>query len=274
METILTDLSKPALSAAVHNNLLALFESFHPLPSGHLEQRQEVTRFSASGILNPMFNGVSRVSVSPEMVDGLIDDTIAYFQSRQIPYWFWWVASTFTQPAGLGAKLVNRGLLPYEVDAPGMAVDLSTINTAVTTPDDFHITEVSTTEDLEAWVKTIIAGMEMPAFAAQSWFDATQKFGIGKTPWRMYIGWLGDEPAAVSMSVLGAGVIGIIAVGVAPEARRKGIGAAITLKPLLDGRHQGYRVGVLFSTEMGFNVYKRLGFQQVCTVSRYLWRQA
>jgi ribosomal protein S18 acetylase RimI-like enzyme len=58
-----------------------------------------------------------------------------------------------------------------------------------------------------------------------------------------------------------------------PKAQGKGIGAAISLKPLLDARAEGYRYAVLFSTEMGFGVYERIGFRDTgVRVNRYLWR--
>jgi ribosomal protein S18 acetylase RimI-like enzyme len=54
-----------------------------------------------------------------------------------------------------------------------------------------------------------------------------------------------------------------------PEARGKGIGAAVTLKPLQEARAAGYRVGVLQSSELGFNVYKKLGFRHLCQIENF-----
>jgi hypothetical protein len=37
----------------------------------------------------------------------------------------------------------------------------------------------------------------------------------------------------------------------------------------------GYRYGVLFSTEMGVSVYRRIGFRPLdARINRYLWRAA
>jgi len=54
----------------------------------------------------------------------------------------------------------------------------------------------------------------------------------------------------------------------------KYFGAAITLQPLLEARDQdGYQYAVLFSTEMGIPVYKRIGFRLTdIRINRYLWR--
>lgn len=271
MTDILHDLSDNALAAAVENNLYALFDTVRHMPGAQSEVKPEHTFYHANGLLNPIFNGVMRVQTSAENLDKAVEAARAYFEASNIPYWFWWVGP-LSNPSNPGQQLEKHQLIPYEVDAPGMAVDLNALNTEVKIPAQFRITEVKNENALDVWVQTLIAGMEMPEFAAQSWKQASLQFGLSHLPWRMYIGWLGDQAVAVSMSIIGGGVVGIIAVGVVPEARRQGIGGAITLQPLLDAREAGYRVGVLFSTEMGLPVYQRLGFKQYCTISRYLWR--
>ena len=96
-------------------------------------------------------------------------------------------------------------------------------------------------------------------WAGQAWVDAALRSGIGRTPWKMYLGRLDGEPVATNMLFNGAGVGGICGSTVA-WAGGKGIGGAITLKPLLEARSMGYRYAVLFSSEMGIGVYERIGF--------------
>ena len=83
----------------------------------------------------------------------------------------------------------------------------------------------------------------------------------------MYVGYLGRKAVATSMLVNGAGVSlsGVYAVGTLPNERGQGFGAAITVKPLLDVRQQGYRFAVLFSSRKGYSVYQRLGFREVAS---------
>ena len=54
--------------------------------------------------------------------------------------------------------------------------------------------------------------------------------------------------------------------------RRQGIGAAVTLAPLLEARDMGYEVGILHASPMGLGMYGRVGFQECCRMSHYVWR--
>lgn len=59
------------------------------------------------------------------------------------------------------------------------------------------------------------------------------------------------------------GAAGIYHVGVVPEARRIGIGKAVTLAACLYAREKGYRYAVLNSTDAGRRTYEQLGFVTV-----------
>ena len=44
----------------------------------------------------------------------------------------------------------------------------------------------------------------------------------------------------------------------------------MTRIPLLDALRGGYKVGTLQASEMGYPVYKKLGFETLCRIELYL----
>ena len=102
------------------------------------------------------------------------------------------------------------------------------------------------------------------------WYDFFVD-AIFNPKFRTYLALLNGKPVGASQLFLSEGVAGIYNVTCIPEARGLGIGSAITLAPLLKAREMGYRIGVLQASKRGYNVYRRLGFQDFGKLSLYLW---
>ena len=141
-------------------------------------------------------------------------------------------------------------------------------------PQGFEMNDVQNEKDLQDFKQVLIEGYEIPASMADGWVQAAHEFGTGRTPWRMVLGRLNGEPVGTNIIFNGSGVASVYGIAVPPSARGKGIGAAITLKPLLEARDKdGYNHAVFFSTEMGTPVYERIGFRMTdVRINRYLWR--
>jgi ribosomal protein S18 acetylase RimI-like enzyme len=126
-------------------------------------------------------------------------------------------------------------------------------------------------KSLADWRDVFTASFEMPTAGGQAWVEATLQAGLENAPWQLYVGYLQGKPVASSMLFIGAGVVGVYNIGVLPEARRQGLGAAITLQPLLKARRRGYHYAVLFSSRIAYPVYQRLGFREVdCKIGIYI----
>jgi GNAT superfamily N-acetyltransferase len=74
------------------------------------------------------------------------------------------------------------------------------------------------------------------------------------------------------MLSVGAGVAGVYWVYTVPEARKQGIGTALTCRVLQEARSQGHRLAILQASAMGQSVYQRLGFGEYCKMGVYVWR--
>ena len=66
------------------------------------------------------------------------------------------------------------------------------------------------------------------------------------------------------------GDCGIYNVGTEEGARRHGVGAAMTVRLLLDARARGCRTATLQSTPMGENVYASLGFRRLARILEFV----
>jgi ribosomal protein S18 acetylase RimI-like enzyme len=268
MSEILQDLSTPALVRAIEANLFETWAYSGRWPQAELYDGLDMMRF-ITGVPFPWCNGVFRAHLAPEETDAKIAATLTHFKARHLPL-IWWTGPS-TRPADLGERLQAHGLKHAE-DAPGMAMDLRALTGDLPTPSGLTIAPVGDVETLGRWLRPFTLGFEFPDFAANAFFDCYVSLGFSQQgPLRHYIGWLKGEAVATSSLFLGAGVAGIYNVAAVPEVRRQGIGLAMTSTPLRIARDLGYRVGILHSSQMGFNVYRRLGFQEYCKVSQYVW---
>ncbi len=282
------DSVEAGLTNAVQENLFDLFRAMaSTLPESEIVETEKLS-WHLCFPTNPMFKGVWKARLSPGEADAAIDETLAWFKERNTPFMFWWTGPG-TRPDDLGERLQAHGLLDMAEQtqemasgivstargAPCMVADLSKMNEEVLTkiPQGFTIAEVQNEADLHDFKRVLIEGYEIPEPMANGWVQAALRVKIGNTPWKMYLGRLDGKPVATNMLFNGAGVAGIYGVATVPGARRKGIGAAISLAPLMDAREMGYRHAVLFSTDMATGVYERIGFQMTETrLNRYLWR--
>ena len=214
-------------------------------------------------------NCVLRVQFAPDDMDARIEATLTHFRSRRLP--MTWYIGPSTQPADLGKHLIAHGLTHIE-DATGMAVGLLALNENLPAPSGLTIEHVSDVETLQKWLHPVTISFEYPDFGANALFDLYARLGFGqRLPWQLYVGFLKGEPVASSRLFLAAGVAGIYAVVTVPEARRQGIGTAMTLAPVCEARSMGYRIGVLRAAQRELGVYRRLGFEEYCKFGIYAW---
>ena len=267
----LTNATPEQLADAVEENLFSMFRASTQALSGEIEEADQLSRFHCPP-MSPIFKAAWAAHLAPHEADAVIDDTVAWFKTRNAPFFFWWTGSD-TQPADLGERLVARGFGVFEKDAPAMVADIEQLNWNNPRPSELRVGPVTDEEQLMQWKRVFIESFGIPEFAGQAWVDATHAAGFGKTPWHMLLGTLNGEPACCGFLFCGAGVAGLIGLGTLPAFRGKGIGSAMQLERLRIARELGYRYAVLFASEMGRSPYLKLGFQDTGRrVSRYLWR--
>jgi GNAT superfamily N-acetyltransferase len=267
MEPILKDLSDSSLLTAIEENLFAMIPLFEEWSKAEVRDSPELLELITE-IPFPLFNSVLRPRLSPETMDDAINATITRCKLKNVPM-LWWIGPS-SQPSDLGSRLESFGFQATEV--PGMAADLDSLPEKLELPRDFVVDKVKSNEDLEIWCRVLCKAFEMPDFVGDAFFEFYRNIGFDQhSPNHNYLGSLKDEVVATSSLFLGAGVAGIYNVATLQDSRRKGIGAAMTAAPLMEARSLGYRVGILHSSDIGFNVYRKLGFQEYCKIYQHVW---
>jgi len=270
MAEILTDFSRSTLMIANKANLFEYLEylgtSSAPTVLSH---KSNEIKWMLTGVPFEFLNNVLYTNFDAQNASLRIDETLADFQSKRVKYLTWWVEPDM-QPSTLGQELAAKGLT-YSPGMPGMAVDLQNLKEDLPKPSELIIETVQDKATLGKWVKPGLIGFGNSDVQVRNiCFDIFDQLGY-ELPLRLYVASLNGEPVATSQLFLGAGVAGVYWVATVPEARKKGIGAAVSLAPLLDARSMGYRIGVLQASPMGEPIYRRLGFQNYERLGNYIW---
>jgi ribosomal protein S18 acetylase RimI-like enzyme len=264
-------LDERLLARAVDENVYALFRSMQLLDGAAVEDFGHIGRHHAWPT-NPMFAGAWGSGAATAAVEEIVA-VEEWLRTRGAPFGFWWACGA-SADVSVGNALVDRGWAPFDLGAPGMVADLDHLDRSVVerVPDDFEIRQAATRPELEDFASVFVASFGVPAFAAQAWVDATDALG-SRAPWQILIGRCDGVPVAATIAFGGGGVASVFGVGVVPERRGQGLGAAITLAGYDLLQERGYRYGVLFATPEGEPVYAKLGFRHTGRgVSRWLWR--
>lgn len=272
MRDILGDLSDTRLVKTV---IRANWENYHYClgrsPSVELSIGKYLT-WLVTNMPDHFMNLVVCTEVPPDGIEELIGNAIHHFRDLNIKKLSWLTEE------GLPALQVKQcleaqGLTFNESFAIEMAADLTRLREDVAAPARLKIVMVEGDEVLRHWIHVASVGFRVPPEFENTWYEFFAETAC-ISPFRTYLAFLNGIPIATSQLFTSAGVAGIYNVTCLPEARGQGVGTAIVLAPLFAARELGYRVAILQASSMGYNVYRRLGFQDFGKLSLYLWEQS
>ncbi len=270
---ILADPAPSALEAAAWRQPVDYWRTCAVrLPGGELHETSRFTWFTSDFTTAPWFNQVMLTNVDAGEADAAIDERLAFFAERGRP--MLWHVIPASRPADLSARLLSRGFHAVGSRLTMMTIELADLPNAEP-PAGLEIECVSDEAGLERWFSGYIAGFAMAPEAARPFLDIYRGFGYcGDSPFRHYAGLLNGQAVASATLFVGAGVASVWHVGTAPAARRLGIGSAMTLAALNDGRRLGHRSGVLQASDDGVSIYRKLGFREYGQALQYRWTPA
>jgi GNAT superfamily N-acetyltransferase len=216
-------------------------------------------------------NVVVSARFAPEDADGRIAEIVDAYRRAGTSF-VWWVGPADT-PADLGERLSRAGLA-LEGTAPAMAANLADVPLAEPPPAGLEIVPVTDSATLEEFLEVIAAdwlewtGGEMTPVqrrTMEAWRrEIPRRFAAEPIPLR-WIGRVDGAVVATARFTVGAGVAGLYAVSTLAAQRGRGYGRALTIAALRAAASAGLRIAVLQSSDLGYGVYRRLGFRELFT---------
>jgi ribosomal protein S18 acetylase RimI-like enzyme len=266
--------STPLASAAEaldanFGELLAWYSSW---PGGEV-RRDEDLLLTWSGVPFRAINAAALADLTPAAAARRIDEAVGWLTARG-DRWRWLVGPT-SRPADLERRLLASGLRQVG-DSPGMALDLrywragASTRTGAPTPDGLAIDPVSDEAGLVRWREVQQRGLGLDGEASEAWWVAHRRPGFDPAlPLRNWVASLDGVAVAAAALFVGAGIAGVYNVCTVPEARGRGIAGAVTAAALDEAASRGLRLAALGSSDMGYPVYRRLGFRDVSRLRSY-----
>lgn len=134
-----------------------------------------------------------------------------------------------------------------------------------TNPPDLRLVEVSNDRERAAFDRALVAGFpitgiaEGAEFVEPGWLDVPD--------WRMWVGFVGDEPVCTAGAVVGDRLQHVEWVATLPEFRGRGYGEAVTWRATLADPS---KPALLIASDDGRPVYERMGYLPVTRFT--LWK--
>jgi ribosomal protein S18 acetylase RimI-like enzyme len=210
-----------------------------------------------------LWDSVVITNLNEENVEQKIKETTEWYSNLGTHY-SWWV-SPKSKPETLEKHLEKQGFY-QRTTAAAMAINLNKLDKTPTI-EDVEIKKVIDSAMLPVWSKVFLVGHGFGEVLSKG-SKVFNAIGIGGSAVK-YLGFYKGDPVASSQIYYGEKVARLNFVTTLPCARGKGIGSAISLTSLNDACEHGYKVAVLYARDMGYSIYKRFGFKDICEIKLY-----
>ncbi|WP_437318903.1 GNAT family N-acetyltransferase [Sorangium sp. So ce385] len=265
--TSLAGIPAKQLAAAADDNL-AVHSSWaqQHLPGAHVARDAGLVLVD-SGLPCDTFNFVLRARLDAATAEARVAQAIDHFRRAGRPF-SWWVGPA-DEPENLGDLLRAAGLEAAESEV-AMAADLHAVPADPAPPRGLEIARVRTPAQLRDFARLLAANWTPPdPYVAQFYEIAAPALLSDDAPLWLYVGYLDDTPVATSELAVGGGVAGLYNISTLPSHRRRGIGRALTLRPLFDARAAGLRLAILQASADGLGLYAQVGFVATGQITEY-----
>lgn len=198
-----------------------------------------------------------------------VDGNVAIVYGPVTPQDFFEAARRFYGDAGFAVLVESETAAPVEerlradgwrLDEEEIAMVLEPIPDAPASPPKLDIRPVTSDGGYEDFM-TVVPGN-------REWIPSLKAATDPRVA--LFVGYVDDQPVATARLTCFPGVCEILGVTTLEPWRRRGYGEALTWAATQEGRQRGCPTAILTATEMGYSVYLRMGFREVCAYRTYL----
>jgi len=181
-----------------------------------------------------------------------------------------WSVGPLDKPKDLGDRLLSNGF-KLEESVPVMVMEPLDLKVRLVQPEGLVIRPVSDLDELREWTDIWFDAFEIPSIARESLQRGfVRKASEGDSDVINYSGLMGGRLVAISTLFLGTSAVGIYNIATVASARGKGVGTAMTGFALAESRRRRFEVATLQSSKAGYEIYKRLGFEECFKLRSYV----
>ena len=204
----------------------------------------------ATGVPIPFFNGAYPTDAAADPAR-TVAAAIEFFRPHGIG-WLMWVRE------GAAPALLDAGRHAGLREAPGPpAMGVSPIPQPPPPPDGLQIDIATSVGDVADHAELLRQAFAVPK-------DVADRFGspalLDDDSMCVFVGRVDGEPVSCSLLAISGRTAGVYNVATSPDHRAKGYGAALTWAVIEEGARRGCTHAILQASQLGYPVYKRMGF--------------
>lgn len=247
------------LDALVANTNFMIKSVFDSIDTVSVAFQDDIS-LTSSDISDETFNYILETHFTKETASARIEQVSDYFKQKNVP-WTWWVGPGDT-PEDLEIDLDKHGFVKAE-ESTGMYCHVQSTMMHNNAAIDFcRVTNKSLLQDFY----NVHASRDFDCV----WSKISSRFFLENSPLEFYVGYVAKKPVTAGLVVFHADVGGIYSVATAEQERKKGYATALMQFLLKRIEDRGYQYATLTAVDEAKNIYKKLGFEECCTLRAWV----
>ncbi len=219
-------------------------------------QNNNAAIYMDSGTPEALLNSVIRFCPTEKNLEQEIQKIEQFYKIKNLPF-CWWIPQNelFNH---INRKLFGRGFR-QTMECKGMALDFSSLPLECALPDNIHIVQATTPEQLSDWIGALRIAFDMDEDAALWYKNMFAQLKSELMP--CYVAYCGDQPVSSLTLFLDKKSASFYNVGTIPDFRHQGLTTAMTFYCLEIARQKGYTWATLQANPNSVRLYTRMGFK-------------